>query len=180
MIEAIGIAIGKIIDAVLPLVTNHEYEQAVKFRCGRIVKLYKKPRIIFYWPIIESVETRSVVEEVTSTSSVCVDMACGTTLRLALALRFTIANLQQWYTAMQDFDESMMELIQGYVPDAVMDYTAKELRAKRKEVLDELKSECDDVLADWGVNLDDIRFNCFARTRCMDHAVDMSDNGDDE
>lgn len=180
MIEAIGIAVGRLIDAVLPIETIHEYEQGVKFRFGKIVKLYKKPRIVFYWPIIESIETRSFVEEVASTSSVCVDMACGKTLRLAVALRFTITNLQQWYTAIQDFEESMMELVQGHIPDAVMDYTADELRSKRKQVLDELKIECDDVFAEWGVNLDDIRFNCFARTRCMDHAVDMSHNGDEE
>jgi len=175
MLDLGSIAIG-LAQLALPLVICHEYEQAVKFHKGKAVKLYTDPGIVWYWPIIQSVDTKSVVEEVVATNGVRLTLTDDRTYRISIAIRYRIFDLRLWYVGVQDFDESLIERAEGVLSHALRDASSISLRTDRLKLEARIRRSLARECKGWGVELLGLRFVDITRTRVLDLGLEGMTN----
>jgi regulator of protease activity HflC (stomatin/prohibitin superfamily) len=150
----------------MPIAVVRSYEQGVRFSCGRDVRLLDTG-VYVNVPLLWTVETRSCCEEAITSSPHTVVTKDGRSLLVAVTVRYAISDLRKWYTQVQDFDATLVNVI-----------TTEACRVLRQSDFATAIGSTDTIVANlgdwlteecepWGVDIIAVGFHTFSPTRCF-------------
>lgn len=153
----------------------HSYEQGVKFRFGHdinrcnhktgmripYIQFIPYPRlkrtyrtgIHFYWAWIESIEVESIREQVRETYYQTIKSKDKVEATYSVAYAYYIQNVRKYWTTIEDFDESMDNLIQSYLTEFVGKTDYEQLTESPVKFSSKMLKSINQTTLDWGVEV---------------------------
>lgn len=153
----------------------HSYEQGVKFRFGNDINrcnhktgmrlwypvLFPLPRlrktsktgIHFYWAWIEDIEIESIREQVRETYYQTIKSKDDIEATYSVAYAYHIKNVKKYWVTIEDFDESMDNLIQSYLTEFVGKVQYTTMTKSPVKFSDKMMESINKKTCHWGVKV---------------------------
>ena len=166
MIAELFTAIGSALREISPVVVVHSFEQGVRFRFGRDTARLG-PGVYVNVPIFFKVETRPTCEEAMTSPPNAVGTIDGHSIAVGVTVRYVITDLRQWFTEVQDFDATLMNMATTEACRIVGSHTRDAALAKRDDIAAKLGDWLTEEVDLWGVDIISVGFHTFTPTRCL-------------
>ena len=146
------------------LVTIYSFQQGVKFRFGKDIRLLTQG-LHFRWAFIEDIMVLSTVLEVIDLGSQSLVTKDGQPVCVGGAIEYEIFDLRRMWTQVQDFDSSVVTIAMGYATKYIESKTWDELHAANGGLGKSLVKELRPKLRGWGVKLKGFYLTDLAKVR---------------
>jgi len=131
------------------------YERGVKFSCGKHVTVLE-PGVHAFWNYWQDVESVSVALQCVESQKLALTTKDGKTVVLSIAVQYSIADAQAYWTAVQDFDQSLLNMIEGEVSRVVYKKTADEIIADPQRFGDAVNTVASRTAKKWGCEIHNV------------------------
>jgi regulator of protease activity HflC (stomatin/prohibitin superfamily) len=118
-------------------------------------------------PLLWTIETRTCAEEAMISTPHTVTTQDGRSLLIAVTVRYVIEDLQKWYTEVQDFDATILNVVTTEACRLVSQYTLAEASANTNKILTRLSEWLAEECEPWGVGIIAVGFHTFSPTKCI-------------
>ncbi|MGL4370220.1 MAG: slipin family protein, partial [Spirochaetota bacterium] len=130
-----------------------EYERAVVFRLGRLMKNTKGPGIILIIPLVDKylrVSLRTVAMDVPPQDIISKD---NVTVKVSAVVYFRVIDPNKAITEVQDYVYNTSQLAQTTLRSILGSVDLDQLLADREKINDELQNVLDHQTAPWGIKV---------------------------
>lgn len=149
---------------VLPIKIIHSYEQGVYFKQGKDHKLLR-PGFHLHRPIIDSIETMSVVPQTINLPTQSLVTKDGEAITLSSNLEYKITNVRKVYTRVHDLDDSIHNTGMGYLAHFVRKYDYGELTSHPQRLEKRVLDGLNDKVNPWGVKVNEFYVTDLVKAR---------------
>ena len=142
----------------------YEYQQGVRFWKGRATKLLANPGVYAYIPWVGDIYTGMVVPQEVETSTQCITDDEGKARTFSIGLQYEVVDLRRKLIAVDDFDDSLLNLVERIASDVMRNADTKDLD---KAILQRVRTQAEK----WGVKINYLGILNDVRSRPMHHFV---------
>lgn len=146
---------GTIVDA---------YDRGVKFSFGHC-KGVLEPGLHFYWNWWQSVYVVQVMPQCVESQKLTLTTQDGKTVCLSVAVQYSIFNAELAYTAVQDLDESLLNMIEGECSRAINLFTAAGLLSEPQKFGSKVALYAKKTAETWGCRIENVTLPNLALVR---------------
>lgn len=133
-----------------------EYERAVVFRLGRLVRGYTKPGIIFLIPLVDrmvKVSLRTVVHDVPSQDVITRD---NVSIKVNAVIYFRVMEPSKAIVEVEDYYTATSQLAQTTLRSILGQSELDELLSKREKINTEIQTILDKQTDPWGIKVSNV------------------------
>lgn len=127
-------------------------EQGVRWWWGRDTKLLEHG-VYVYIPWLGDITTTSCLPQIVETENQCVETTDGKSITMSVGIHYRIRDARKWMTRVEDFDESLCNLVQLHLYSATSGRSSIQLREQRGEIITLAKRTAQRVAGRWGVEI---------------------------
>ena len=139
----------------------YDFQQGIHFWMGK-AKKQLKPGLHVTVPFVGDIVALTTVEQVVETEHITVMTSDRKSATLSLAVAYQIEDLIKYFTKVQDFDQSLLNVAEREVNAAVAKRRASEVMEQRDAILEEVEEAVRTKASEWGTNVLNIGFVNFA------------------
>tara|TARA_Y100000034_G_C6713375_1_gene315233 strand:- start:140 stop:691 length:552 start_codon:yes stop_codon:yes gene_type:complete len=160
--------IGQLIEwfaSLIPhLLVVRKTDRAIKFVKGHTVKVCE-PGIHVYWPVVTDIQPVNVMRQKIDLEVQTLMTKDEKTVLVDGLIMFTIADVEKYLVDNYDAEESIVDVAMTALRKVVISSTLEDIQAGRAKIDNNLKTQTERLLEDFGVDVEFVRLKSFAPTR---------------
>lgn len=145
--------------------TVHSIQQGVRWWWGHDTKILTKPGVYFYIPWIGDITTVDTRPKLIETQYQPIETIDGHTLSMSVGIRYRVRDARKWFTQIEDFENSLANLVQMHLYRAVSEQAYEDLKEGRKRIIGMAKKTARRAAWRWGVELIELEFITWTSVR---------------
>jgi regulator of protease activity HflC (stomatin/prohibitin superfamily) len=144
-----------------PLSIVKEWENGALYRFGRFVRLLG-PGVYATWPWFEEIQTRGVVKGIVRGSRQDITLKDGSVVTFELAARVRVRDLGLALNAIDQYEESLQEVMETIGADTMREMDPSRARPERLgRLLGSVKGRMQTEADEFGLEIDSVSFRSF-------------------
>lgn len=158
----------------LQIVRSNEF--GVKFVKGKNAEVVL-PGLFFYWPLVTEVELRTSAKCTAETQPQNLTTSDRITVIASSVMRYKILDIKKYLIDNDDSDDALMESLRASLKEVVSENKAEDLFNPSLDFEDDLKTRCQELASEFGVEIISARFSDFSETQSYTlHGIDLSNS----